>query len=194
MIRKIVYFFLPIYKAKRAEKLIKEKQQCLRELGKCEEKLKQKLEKEINKLPQDLQELKRLLKKEFERKKIIEDKSSNLFIIVSLLGITFTFFYKIIETVTIIIFLYLLGFFIFWELIYLILSVSSLLYVLVEINIIYEPSSKSSLEELRKTVLLNRYQNIIRTNYLNTVYSNIKLFFCLLIVAFATFFISLVIN
>ena len=193
MTRKIIYSFLPICEAKRAEKLIKEKQQCLKEFGKCKEKLKQKLEKEINELPQDLQELRRLLEKEFERKKIIEDKSSTLFIVVSLLGITFTFFYRITETVTITIFLYFLGFFIFWELIYLILSVSSLLYVLVEINIIYEPSS-NSLEELRKTVLLNRYQNIIQTNYLNTVYSNIKLFFWSLLVAFATFFISLVLN
>ena len=193
MIRKIVHFFLPICEAKRAEKLIKEKQQCLRELGKCREELKQKLKKEINELPQDLQELRKLLEKEFERKKIIEEKSSTLFIVVSLLGITFTFFYRITETVTITIFLYFLGVFIFGELIYLILSVSSLLYVLVEINIIYEPSS-NSLEELRKTVLLNRYQNIIRTNYLNTVYSNIKLFFWLLLVAFTTFFISLVLN
>lgn len=190
---KILYFFLPVYEAKKAEKIIKEKQQCLRELGKCKEELKQKLEKEINELPQDLQELRRLLEKELERKRIIEGKSSNLFIVVSLLGITFTFFYRITETVTITIFMYFLGVFIFGELIYLILSISSLLYVLVEINIVYEPSN-NDFKELKKTILLNRYQNIIRTNYLNTVYSNIKLFFGLLLIIFTTFFIYLVLN
>ena len=190
MIRKIVHFSLPICEAKRAEKLIKEKQQCLREFSKCKEEPKQKLEKELNELPQGLQEIRRLLEKEFERKKIIEEKSSNLFIVVSLLGITFTFFHRITETVTITIFLYFLGVFIFGKVIYLILSVSSLLYILVEINIIYE-SSSNSLDELRKTVLLNRYQNIIRTNYLNAAYSNIKLFFWLLLVAFVTYFIYL---
>jgi len=193
MIMTIIHFFLPICEAKRAENLIKEKQQCLKELDKCGEELKQKLEKEIDELLGNSDELRILLEKEFERKKTIEGKGSTLFTVISLLGVIFAFFYRIIETVTNSIFLYFLGFFILLELIYLILSVSSLLYVLVEINITYEPSS-NSLEELRKTVLLNRYQNIIRTNYLNTIYSNIKLFFWLLLVAFATFFIYLVLN
>ena len=193
MIKKIIHFFLPICQAKRAEKLIKARQQCLKKIDICEEKLKQKLEKEINELPRDLQELKTLLEKEFETKKIIEEKSNTLFIVVSLLGITFTFFYRIVETVNVTAFLYLLGVLIFGQLIYLGLSIFSLLYVLVEINIIYEKPS-NSMEALRQTVLLNRYQNTVRTNYLYTVYSNIKLFFCLLLTSFAIFFIFGVLN
>jgi len=189
MIRKVVNFFLPICEAKRAEKLIKEKQECLKKLDKCKEELKQKLEKEINKLPKNLQELEKLLEKESERKKVIENKSNSLFIVVSLLGITFTFFYRIIETVTNTIFLYSLSLLIFGELIYLTLSISSLLYILVEINIIYEPLLHS-LKELEKHILLNRYQNITRTNYLSTVFSNIKRFFWLLLLTF-TIFLSL---
>jgi len=195
MISKIVNFLWPRKKAKRAEKVIKEKQRCLEEFNEhsngCKEELRQKLEEEINELPQNLEDLKRLLEREFERKKVIEDKAARFFVIISLIGVIFALFFKITETVGNLTLLIIFVFFFFLELLYLVSSVNSLFYVLAEINKVYEPAS-DSLEDLKISILLNIYQNLNRTNYLYTVYSNIRLSFGVLLIIYILYFANII--
>jgi len=216
MTRNIKYFFIPNSKVKTVERVIEVKKQCLENRLECSseeikeinkllekfrkefknlpknvEELKKSLEIEFNNLSNKPEELKKLLKKEYGRKRTIEDKSKSLLTVISLLGIALAFLFKLAEGKLSMVFLWFLGGFIFLELLYLIGGLKSLLYILCEINVVYEPIS-DQIEELRKNILLNRYQNINRTNYLNGVYSNIKLFFYLLLLVFITYFLSLV--
>jgi len=194
---KALYFFLPICEAKRAGKVIKEKIDCLLSWDKCDDELKNELQKEKQSLDTEKpDQLKELIEKEIERKRIIEDKSKSFLTIISLIGIILAMLFNLTKASFSIVNLLVLLFFILLELLYVILSIYTLFYILSEINIVYELPlyGRDGPEELKKTVLLNRYQNILRTNYLNTIYSNIKRFFILLLIVFLVYSYSVIGN
>ena len=194
---KVLYYFLPICEAKRAEELINKKLDCLLHSDKYDDEIKSKLKEEKQSLGSEKpHQLRKLIEKELERKRIIEDKSKSFLTIISLIGIILAMLLNLTKASFSIISLLFLLFFILLAFLYVILSINSLFYILSEINIVYElPFNEiNDTEELKKTVLLNRYQNYIRTNYLNTIYSNIKRFFILLLIIFLVFSYSLIGN
>lgn len=185
---KILYRLIPQVEVSKANKKIETKINCLRDFDKCNEfELKNKLEDEMKNL--DNGNIQELLKKEIERKIIIEDKAKSFLAIISFMGIILAVFSFVITDVSnfspkeLIILLFL----IYWCLYYIIFSVFTVFYILSEINLIFEPSFNEENEELeiKKCILLNRYQNLLRTNCLNVVYSNLKNFF----IAVALFFV-----
>jgi len=185
---KILYRLIPQVEVSKANKKIETKINCLRDFDKCNEfELKNKLEDEMKNL--DNGNIQELLKKEIERKIIIEDKAKSFLVIISFMGIILAVFSLVITDVSnfslkeLIILLFL----IYWCLYYIISSVFPVFYILSEINLIFEPPFNEENEELeiKKCILLNRYQNLLRTNCLNVVYSNLKNFF----IAVALFFV-----
>lgn len=184
MIKKIGYFIFPICKAKNAKQKINVKKQCLEDDQSCKEEVLSKLEKEMENLPEDVDKLEELIDREMERKRIIENKCQSFLGIISLIGIILALLFNIIKLNNNTSYTVVLSFFILFGFIYVILSIITVFYILSEINIVYEKPLNKSDKELKKVVLLNRYQNLLRTNYLNTIYSNIKRFFWLLLITF----------
>jgi len=185
---KILYRLIPQVEVSKANKKIETKINCLRDFNKCNEfELKNKLEDEMKNL--DNGNIQELLKKEMETKIIIEDKAKSFLAIISFMGIIFAVFSLVVTNVSnfslgeLIFLLFLL----FVCLLYLISSVFAVFHILSEINLVFEPSfNEKNVElEIKKCILLNRYQNLLRTNCLNVVYSNLKNFF----IAVALFFV-----
>ena len=184
---KILYQFIPQIEVCKANKRIKTKIDCLQEFEKCNEnEIKSKLEDEIKNL--DNGNVQELLKKEMETKIIIEDKAKSFLTIISFMGIIFAVFSLVVANISSFSFreLILLLFLLFVCLLYLIFSVFDVFHILSEINRVFEPSfnEKNAELEIKKCILLNRYQNLLRTNYLNVIYSNLKNFFIVLALFF----------
>jgi hypothetical protein len=180
---KILYWLFPQIEVCNANKKIKTKIDCLQEYEKCNEiEIKNKLEDEIKNL--DNRNVQELLKEEMEAKIIIEDKAKSFLTIISFMGIIFAVFSLVVTNVSSFSFgeLMLLLFLLFVCLLYLIFSVFDVFYILSEINRVFKPSfNEKNVElEIKKCILLNRYQNLLRTNYLNVIYSNLKNFFIVL--------------
>ncbi len=185
---KILYWIFPQVEVCKANKRIKTKIDCLQDFEKCNEiETKNKLEDEMKNL--DNGNVQELLKKETETKIIIEDKAKSFLAIISFMGIIFAVFSLVVTSVSSFSLgeLMLLLFLLFVCLLYLISSVFVVFHILSEINLVFEPSfNEKNVElEIKKCILLNRYQNLLRTNYLNVVYSNLKNFF----IAVALFFV-----
>ncbi len=185
---KIVYLFFPYFKAKHAEKIINKKIDCLKSIKNCDNKEeKRKLNKEILQLGSDcIKKLKEKIEEEIERKEKIEDKFKSFLTIITLIGIIFSLGLRFIEHNFNINFFIINIVILFLCLLYIIQSINTIFYVLCKINIVYELplNEENQINEIKETILLNRYQNIIRTNYLYTVFSNIVRFFYLIAILF----------
>ena len=184
MIKKIKYFVFPICEAKNAKQIIEAKKRCLENDQSCNRELLTKLEKEMKDLPEDIDKLEELIDREMERKRIIENKCQSFLGIISLIGIILALLFNLIKSNNNTFYTVVLSFLIFFGFVYVILSINTVFYILSEINIVYEKPLSRSDKELKRVVLLNRYQNLLRTNYLNTIYSNIKRFFFMLLIIF----------
>jgi len=177
---KILYWLFPQVEVSKANKRIKTKIDCLRDFDKCNElELKNKLEDEMKNL--DNGNIQGLAKKEIERKGIIEDKAKSFLAIISFMGIIFAVFSLVVTNVSNfspeeLTFLFLL---LFFCLLYLIFGVFTVLHILSGLNLVFEPPSneKNEESEIKYCILLNRYQNLLRTNCLNAVCSNLRNFF-----------------
>lgn len=172
-----IYWIFPYARACSANKKIQAKINCLMNFSECNvNEMKKKLKKELSNL--DESRLQMQLEETLEGKKIIEEKAKSFLSINSFMGIFLAIFSLVITNAmnfndfALITFLLL----ILAALLYIIFSVSSVFYILSEINLVFKPDPKviSKNIEIKKTVLLNTYQNLLRTNCLNSVFQNIK--------------------
>ncbi|MFZ7122073.1 MAG: hypothetical protein ACOWWH_14125 [Eubacteriaceae bacterium] len=174
---KFIYWIFPYARAYSANKKIQAKINCLVNFSECDvNEMKKKLEKELNNLGEN--RLQMQLDETLEGKRVIEDKAKSFLSINSFMSIFLAIFSLVITNAMnfngfALITLLLL---ILAALLYIISGVSSVFYILSEINIVFKPDPKviSKNIDIKKTILLNRYQNLLRTNCLNSVFQNIK--------------------
>jgi len=177
ILKKFIYWIFPYARACSANKKIQAKLNCLVNFSECDlNEMKKKLKEELSNL--DDSRLQIQLEDTLEGKKVIEEKTKSFLSINSFMGIFLAFFSLVITNTMnfngfALITLLLL---ILAALLYIIFSVSSVFYILSEINLVFKPDLKvkSRNIEIKKTILLNTYQNLLRTNCLNSVFQNIK--------------------
>lgn len=154
-----IYWIFPYARACSANKKIQAKINCLMNFSECNvNEMKKKLKKELSNL--DESRLQMQLEETLEGKKIIEEKAKSFLSINSFMGIFLAIFSLVITNAmnfndfALITFLLL----ILAALLYIIFSVSSVFYILSEINLVFKPDPKviSKNIEIKKTVLLDR--------------------------------------